>query len=49
MTIIFVLVCVNFDLNIGQVILFVDRLLPGIAILHDVLNKWVILKLRGPA
>ena len=31
MTIIFVLVCVNFDLNIGQVRLFVDRVLAGIA------------------
>ena len=31
MTIIFVLVCVNIDLNIGQVRLFVDRLLAGIA------------------
>ena len=31
MTLIFVLVCVNIDLNIGQVRLFVDRLLAGIA------------------
>ena len=50
MTIIFVLVCVNFDLNIGQVRLFVDRLLAGIASFsQDVQNKWVILKLRGLA
>ena len=46
MTIIFVLVCVNIDLNIGQVRLFVDRVLAGIASLASQYKLIIISPLR---
>jgi len=43
MTIIFVLVCVNIDLNIGIVRLFVDKLLAGIASFSQSHDKLIII------